>query len=212
MILALTLVDPSLAAADAYEDGLAAYEQGQYQRALDLWLPLALAGHCRAQFGLGRLADRHSLQKPGVSIELDAVTAAKLIHSFDAEEYWYTEAAEQGHVEAMRELAEFYRSGLHHVVVPDFVVKMDYWYRRAAESGDLSSMRDLMDRYYDSDPFESLKWALVLKELGAPTKVVDPVIADLSRRLSEDDISNARREARWWEPDRHPPTLGSPCE
>ena len=205
----LSLANPSVVSADTYEEGLAAYEQRRYQRALDLWFPLALAGHCRAQFWLGELADRHSIHRSTTSVELDEVTAAKLKDSFTAAEFWYVEAAEQGHTGAMRELAYYYQ---RNIVPAHWLVKADFWQRRAADSGDLWSMRELMDEYYNDDPVESLKWALLLRERAGSLDEVDTAIASLSQRLTDEDVSLARREARRWEADRHPPTIGSPCE
>lgn len=209
-VAALCSTDGAPLRADTYAEGLAAQEQGQYQRALDLWFPLALAGHCRAQFGLGELAIQHRLYAPSLRIEFDSVTAAKL--KYDAAEYWLTEAAEQGHAGAMRELAGFYASRLVHLIYPEALEKMDFWYRRAAESGDLASMHAIIQKYYHSDALESLKWELLLKDHGDPLGNADAAIAVLSQRLTEDQVRAARRFAREWEPDRHPPTPGGPCE
>ena len=41
------------AAADSFEDGLSAYERGDYPQAMNLWRPLAAQGDARAQFKLG---------------------------------------------------------------------------------------------------------------------------------------------------------------
>ena len=40
-----------------YEDALAAYDAGDYQKAFQLWKPLAEQGHLTAQFNLGLLDD-----------------------------------------------------------------------------------------------------------------------------------------------------------
>ncbi|RMD65384.1 MAG: sel1 repeat family protein, partial [Alphaproteobacteria bacterium] len=45
----------SLWAQGGYEDGMAAYEDGDYLRAVKIWRPLAEAGDANAQYGLGKL-------------------------------------------------------------------------------------------------------------------------------------------------------------
>ena len=39
--------------AGPYDDGVAAYDQGRFDTAFALWLPLAERGHAAAQFNLG---------------------------------------------------------------------------------------------------------------------------------------------------------------
>jgi len=43
------------AAAGSFEDGLSAYERGDYPRAMTLWYPLAAEGDAPAQFNVGLL-------------------------------------------------------------------------------------------------------------------------------------------------------------
>src|SRR3954452_12077819 len=46
------------AVAGPYEDGLAAYDRGEYAAALTLWRPLAEQGHRTAQFNVGVLHEK----------------------------------------------------------------------------------------------------------------------------------------------------------
>ena len=46
---------PTPASAETIADGISAYRQGDYQRARDIWRPLAEAGDAVAQFNLGKL-------------------------------------------------------------------------------------------------------------------------------------------------------------
>ena len=53
LVLSLSLAAPVLAG--PYEDGQAAYNRGDYETALRLWLPLAEQGDAIVQFNLGLL-------------------------------------------------------------------------------------------------------------------------------------------------------------
>ena len=68
----------------AYDDGVAAYDQGQYATALSLWLPLAEQGNVAAQYNVAVLYEK------GLGVAQDYVAAAR----------WYAKAAAQGDPEA----------------------------------------------------------------------------------------------------------------
>ena len=55
LLVALFLITGAAqpASAGAFEDGLAAYDAGDYPTALRLWMPLARQGNATAQFNLG---------------------------------------------------------------------------------------------------------------------------------------------------------------
>jgi TPR repeat protein len=61
----------SVALADDYAAGEAAWQRGEHAAALAQWLPLAEAGQARAQFAVGLAYDR------GQGVERDAATAAE---------------------------------------------------------------------------------------------------------------------------------------
>lgn len=69
-----------------FDVALAAYHQGDYQQALARWLPLARAGHARAQYYLGRM------YRAGEGVPPDKVRAY----------LWWTLAARQGDDEAAK--------------------------------------------------------------------------------------------------------------
>lgn len=94
--LAATLVLPGLAVADSdYQQGLAAFDQGDHERALELWRPLAEAGHREAQFGLALLCEG------GLGMPRDEEQAL----------HWYRRAARQGLPAAQNNLAAIYAAG-----------------------------------------------------------------------------------------------------
>ena len=76
--------------AGPYEDGVAAYDQGRFDAAFALWLPLAESGHAAAQFNVAVLFEK------GQGVTQDLAEAAR----------WYTKAAEQGDAEAQYDVAQ----------------------------------------------------------------------------------------------------------
>ena len=83
------------ALAGPYEDGVAAYDRGQYAAALQSWLPLAEQGHAAAQFNVGVLYEK------GLGVSQDYAQAAR----------WYLKAAEQGDPDAQYNVALLYETG-----------------------------------------------------------------------------------------------------
>lgn len=92
LLLAILIAPP--ARADLV-DGLAAYDQGDYETALAEWMPLAEGGDAQAQSLLGLLY-RGVPGIPG-----DAAESVR----------WYQLAAEQGHAHAQYNLGLAYQSG-----------------------------------------------------------------------------------------------------
>ncbi len=82
--------------ADArFEAAAWAYEAKDYQKAREIWLPLAEAGHAGAQYKMGVLYGWGRLGPK------DYVTAAG----------WYKNSAEQGYAQAQNNLALLYGRG-----------------------------------------------------------------------------------------------------
>ena len=125
LILVLCMVPVSLfASEDKFIDGLSAYVSGNYDKAADIWHPLAQQGHSEAQFYLGRMYD------DGNGMPQDDAEAVK----------WYRRAAEQGYASAQFNLGFMYGNG--HGVPQDYA-KAVTWYRRAAEQGDADAQNNL---------------------------------------------------------------------
>ena len=78
-----------------FEEGVAAYDAGRFDRAFALWAPLAEQGHVPAQFNLG------TLYELGQGVARNDATAAA----------WFVRAAERGDVQAQVKLAGWYESG-----------------------------------------------------------------------------------------------------
>ncbi|HWV12366.1 MAG TPA: SPOR domain-containing protein [Sphingobium sp.] len=77
----LTLAPPALADVKA---GVDAWQQGDYDKAVGLWRPLAQAGDADAQFNMGQASKLGRGVKPDMAAAID----------------WYRKAAAQGHVRA----------------------------------------------------------------------------------------------------------------
>ena len=117
LIMVLCLVPVSLfASEDKFIEGLSAYFSGNYDKAADIWHPLAQQGHAKAQYQLGKMYDFAE------GIPQDDAEAVK----------WYRRAAEQGHATAQVLLAIMYYQGRG--VLQDYA-EAAKWYRRAAEQG-----------------------------------------------------------------------------
>ncbi|MDX1575064.1 MAG: tetratricopeptide repeat protein [Kiloniellales bacterium] len=84
-------------AAETVADGIAAYRQGDYQRARTIWRGLAEAGDAVAQFNLGKL-----YEYGGGEVRQDYVEAAR----------WYRAAADQGVAAAQNNLGLMHSQGL----------------------------------------------------------------------------------------------------
>jgi hypothetical protein len=107
------LVMASRALAGPFEDGVAAYDRGQFAAALELWLPLAREGNVAAQLGVGMLYER------GSGVAPDAAEAVR----------WYLRAAEGGNAEAQYRAALAYETGSG---APKDLEQARKWYRDAA--------------------------------------------------------------------------------
>ena len=91
------------------EKGVAAFDAGKYQQAIDHWLPLAEGDNAEAQLFMGVLY-RH-----GLGVEMDPKQAA----------YWYERAANNGDVDAQGEMGFIYEQGWG---VPQDIWIAESWY------------------------------------------------------------------------------------
>lgn len=108
-----------------FQDGMAAYQVGDYTAALKIWRPLASQGDAAAQNGLGVL-----YAQGGRDVLQNYTQAAK----------WFRLAAKQGHAAAQDNLGVLYRHGLG---VPQDYTRAAHWYRLAAEQEDAAAQNSL---------------------------------------------------------------------
>jgi len=104
------------AAADV-QVGLDSYMAGAFDKALEIWVPLAEAGDTDAQAWVG------SLYANGDGVELDDGLAFK----------WYLKSAEGGNVQAQSNIGAIYAMGKG---VPRDNEEAVRWFEKAAEQGD----------------------------------------------------------------------------
>ena len=141
--LAALLLLPGLhmaAAADELGDALAAYEQGDYETAHALLLPLADQGDGTAQ---ARLA---FMYENGEGVAADPVAAAD----------WYRLAADQGDAASQYRLGQIYLQGLG---LPKDMVQAQMWMEIAAAHGQAPSSqeRTMIDSTLSFDQREKAK-------------------------------------------------------
>lgn len=104
------------AVADRYQQGWQAYEQGDFEQAFHLWLPLAEQGHVTTQINVGVMYDY------GQGVTQDYVRAAE----------WYRAAARQGNAIAQYNLGLFLAEGKIEVTAGEDAL---YWLQQAADQG-----------------------------------------------------------------------------
>ncbi len=97
LVLCCLALSPVPASAESVSAGLAAYREGDYRGARDIWRSLAEAGGAVAQFNLGKL-----YENGGGEVRQDYSQAVR----------WYREAAAQGMTAAQNNLAVMHCHGL----------------------------------------------------------------------------------------------------
>jgi hypothetical protein len=115
--------DQSQKNAASYQEGTAAYAQGNFDVALKKFQPVAEQGNADAQFRLGLM------YREGKGVPQDDKQAAA----------WLSKAAEQGQAEAQENLGLSYAKGLG--VERDWV-QADKWFSIAAASGKESAINN----------------------------------------------------------------------
>jgi TPR repeat protein len=171
-------------AAGPFEDGLAAYERGDYATAFRLWRPLAEQGEAKAQNNLGVMYDK------GLGAAQDYAEAVK----------WYRRAAEQGDAGAQHSLGFMYAKG--HGVAQDYAEALK-WYRRAAEQGNARAQHNLGGMYAKGhgvaqDNVQAHKWVNLAATKGDSDSVkARDFVASV---MTPQQIDEAQRLAREWKP------------
>ena len=154
VVLALLAALPGtpVAAAQTFNEAVAAYERSDYATAMRGFRVHAEQGHAEAQFDLGVMY-ANSLGVPENDIE-----AVK----------WYRKAAEQGLAIAQHYLGVMYAKGRG---VPRNDQEAVKWYRRAAEQGDADAQHNLGVMYakgrgVPEDDAEAARWYRKAAEQG----------------------------------------------
>ena len=136
-VLIVLLAVPARA---GFEEGEAAFAEGDYDKAYNEWMPLAKEGDARAQWGVAHL---HLL---GLGVIQDVEVGAR----------WAEKSANQGYVEGLSLLAALYERGVG--VTKDWAKSIQLR-KRAAETGDALAQYNLAVKY--------LQGQMVHKDVGA---------------------------------------------
>ncbi len=129
-----------------FEQGETAFTRGDYASAYREWMPLAVKGDARAQWGIAHLY----LQ--GLGVRQDVELGAE----------WAKKSAKQGYVEALSLLAGMYARG---VGVPKDVAKAIQLRKRAAATGDALAQYNLA--------LAHLRGRLVRKDVDAAMELLE---------------------------------------
>ena len=112
-----------LVAAGSFEQGMSAFQLGNYMAAFRIWTPLAKKGDALSQYNLGVMCYE------GYGISQDYVEAAK----------WFHKAAVQKNADAQRNLGVMYYEGKG---VSQDDVRAYMWFNRAVIYGSKEGIKD----------------------------------------------------------------------
>jgi len=180
-IAAILLLCSSIARADDFENGVKAYQEGNYDQAIKLFRPLAIQGDANSQRYLG------IMYFDGKGVTQDYQEAVK----------WYLLAAEQGNASAQYNLGLKYDYGKG--VTQDYKEAVK-WYLLAAEQGSASAQYNLGVMYDNGegviqDYVRANMWFILVTSKGEEkarknreevTKKMTPAQIDESQKMARD--------------------------
>ena len=181
------------AIAGPLEDGMEAYQEKDYLKALQVWRPLAQAGDPEAQYRIG------VLYAEGKGVAPNDAEAA----------LWFERAAEQGVPLAQYNLGASYAEGTG---VRRDMATAAKWFRRAADQGVPLAQLNLGLLYASGsgvpgDNVEALKWIdLAIYSLPASGARSDAAkaVADIAGLMTSEQVQEARSRERAWKAKAEP--------
>ncbi len=181
-LAAVPLFFATVAWSGDYQSGRAAYDIGDYSKALIVWEPLAEAGDANSQFGLGLLYGN------GFGVDMIDEKALR----------WYGLAAQQGHADAEYNLAVMHLNGWG---VPMNEIVAEKIFLMAAEQGTTEAQISLGLIYAaDYSPLynkeEAYKWLSIADQLGDLN--AGPKREDQAARLTADEVIEADGMVSIW--------------
>jgi len=176
-----------VAAADALEDGMAAYHEKDYAKAAEAWRPLAEKGDASAQRYLG------TLFAEGKGVAQSDSTAFM----------WFERAANGGDAIAQYNVGASYAAGTG---VAKSYADAAKWFRRAADQGMAFAQVNLGLLYaagngVPQDNVEAFKWLeLGFRRLPAGESAMDVAHAmqDVGAKMTREEIDEAKSRERGW--------------
>ncbi len=172
-----------------WDEGLAAYQRGDYATALREIRPLAEQGDAQAQYYLG------SMYHYGQGVPQGYAEAVKL----------YRKAAEQGYANAQNTLGFMYRYGQG---VPQDYAKALQWYRKAVEQGVAEAQYNLGSMNYNGlgvpqDYAKAHMWFNLAASRLPPGEDRDRAVKNrdiVAKRMTPAQLFKAQKLAREWRP------------
>jgi TPR repeat protein len=188
-ILALAAAGPAWAG--AYEEGLSAYERGDFATAVELWRPLAHRGDAEAEAGMGLLFST------GEGVAQDYKEAAR----------WLRSAADKGDVNGLRTLGHLYRLGQG---VDKDDAKAANYYGLAAQQGDPEAQNSLGLMFAQGlgvprNFVEAYTWFALAAAGHSPENAAAIASAEQNREkaageLTPAQLAEARKRVKEWRP------------
>jgi hypothetical protein len=175
------------ATAGTLENGLAAYERGDYTTALGAWIPLAERGNRDAQYNLG------VMYYAGKGVRRDYPESVR----------WYRMSAEGGNAFAQTRLAAMYQQGLG---LPQDDEEAFAWYRKAAEQDHHFAQYNLGLMYERGhgvarDLVLAYKWFELAATGSEPGYLLNDALRGRDRlagRMTTAQVKEAKRLAQEW--------------
>ena len=161
------------------EAGLAAAQAGEWQKAWDIWKPLADAGDARAQSNIGVMYDN------GEVVDEDDAEAVR----------WFTLSAEAGFAPGQANLAKMYFKG--DGVEQNYTIA-HRWYQAAARQGLAQAQMALVQALYfgngvTTDYAKAYMWLVIAAGAGH-TEAADN-LADFEGRIGKAAVVRGREMA-----------------
>ena len=186
-VIAVATAIESAVAQGTPEDGLAAYRNGDYVKAVTLWRALAEKGDPVAQYRLG------DMYAEGKGVARDDATAMT----------WFQRSANQGNAEAQYNVGASYAEGLGVAKSDDEAAK---WFKRAAEQGMAYAQINLgllyaAGRGVPQNNVEAMKWlglAVIALPPGEPRSDAARAMQDVADKMSPEEARSAREQTRAW--------------
>ena len=168
-------------ASDQY-NALAAYDHGDYARALEFYRPLADKGQLMAEYMLGMMYAN------GQALPQNYGEAMK----------WLRKAADEGEAKAQFNVGVLYVKGLG---TPKDPAEASKWYRRAADQGEPAALYNLATMYargesVAKDPVAAYKFYTLAA--GRGVKAAEDAKAQLAKSMTPPQISEAETQAHGW--------------
>lgn len=181
------------ALASQLEDGMAAYDQHNYETARKLLRPLAEQGNAGAQHRLG------FMYSFGQGVPKDYAEALK----------WYRKAADQGLAKSQYNLGYVYAKGEG---APSDIVESAKWYKKSAEQGNAGAQAALSLIYAKGEGVpqsfvEAHKWSDLAASNSLDKNIHDKNIKNrdtLAVNMTPAQIAEAQKLAREWKPRQEP--------